>query len=83
MWGMGGLAQTLRLQQVEFFRSFDGLVAAVSIELAVDALNVSLDRVHGNDQLFCNLWTGEIRAQPAQHLKLAVAEGIEEQGSGR
>ena len=55
----------------------DGLAAVLHVELAVDRLQVRLDRVDGDEQLGRDLLVGHHRRQVAEHRALARAERLD------
>ena len=64
------------LQQTKLFRPFDGLVAAVGIELAVDVFDVGFDCIYRDHEFFGNLWAGEVCAEQTKDVEFAVAERV-------
>src|SRR4029079_7241378 len=62
--------------QPELAGAPDRVAAPVGVELAVDVLQVALDRVQADEELARDLLGGQHRRQVAQHGKLARAESL-------
>src|ERR1051325_10305742 len=58
----------------------DGVTPTADIELAVDALDVGLDRVDAHEQLARDLRVRQQRRQQPQHRALALGERLQEPG---
>jgi hypothetical protein len=69
----GGAAAS---EEVELAGATDGVPAPVGVELAVDALDVGLDGIHGHVQLGGDLAGRQHARQVAQHHVLPLAERL-------
>ena len=53
--GCGIFYVVLLLKQIQLFGACQGFVAAVNVQLGINALDVRADRIHGNHELFGDL----------------------------
>ncbi len=67
------------LEQVQHSCSLNRLKAAVSIEFAVDILDMVPNRTHRYNQVAGDLLRGQPRGNQAEDLAFAPAEGFDEQ----
>ena len=67
---------------MELAGDFDSRRAVMSIELAIDVLNVSAHRIDGDDQLVRNLSVGTTRDQQAQDTQFLRTQRLGQE-SGR
>src|SRR3954452_8187251 len=65
-----------RGEEVQVAGALDRVTPAGDVELAIDLLEVRLERVHGDEQLRGDLLIGQHRGQVAQHRGLALAERL-------
>src|SRR5215218_6742601 len=69
--------------QTQRARAHDGVPSAADVELAVDALDVGLDRVDSHEQLAGDLGVRKQRGQQPQHGPLALGERLQQPGRRR
>ena len=66
------------LQQVQLTRAEERLGAALHVELAVDVVDVLLDRTDCDDEPIGDRLIGKTLGDQAQNVQLALAERLDE-----
>lgn len=66
----------VELHQVQLSGSSKGLSATGNIQLAIDVVDVGLDRAESNNQRFGDLSVRQAIGYQLQHFHLALAEGL-------
>src|SRR5215469_16151347 len=67
-----------RLEEVQSLRHRNGFGAPAHAQLTVNAADLGLNRVRGNDQSFCHLSIGAPSHQQPQHLLLLSTQWLDE-----
>src|SRR4051794_30293701 len=72
----------MRSDQLKLPRAANCVSAPGGVELSVDALDVRLDRVHGDEELARDVGVGHHGRQIAMNLELAFGQRIEQLSGG-
>ena len=73
----------VRLEQLQFLGPVDRCPTVVDSELVVDVFGVGAQGVQRHHELAGNVWATQVGSEQSQHVKLTLAERLDQVGGSR